>query len=632
MATMLGSLLVSLGLESAQFDRGLKRSESSLEKFTNFAGKGMLALGSAVAGASAAMGLLVRNSINVADEISKAASIIGIGTEELSRLRYAADLSGVSFESLQTGVLRLNRNMVAVTNGGKAASATFAKLGIDVMNADGSLRSSSDIMADVADKFAGMEDGAQKSALAMELFGKSGAQLIPLLNGGSAALEQLTGEADKFGIVIDAETGRKAEAFNDNVTRLKGAFEAVATQIAAELLPIMVDLTDSLVDSASGMREFARDTFQALQRVSDMGRGVKVLVADMFNLGSNTGLAGRAMANFRNILAQTFPRLRAIINLLSGIGREARTLDEVGLGAGNAMKSLSDIIADSGVVMAGTGQGAEMLGEGIAKAGKAASAAKPQIDKTLEDAKRKAEEAEQALQRLRSSFASVQEQLDPELAAQRRTGEQQGIITDAARAGIGTQDERLRALGLTLKVTDALTNMKIETINLGKITDDTLGKVADSFGTMADRALQALDRLAQGIKGGDFLSILSGVLGIGLQLGGLGVFGKNVAASINSQGRIPGFANGTRFAPGGLAMVGERGRDLVNLPRGSQVIPNRDLGGMMGPARVVVGIDPKNGNVTAFVDNQIVQAAPAIMQGGAALAGQQMSRQARRRT
>jgi phage-related tail protein len=205
---------------------------------------------------------------------------------------------------------------------------------------------------------------------------------------------------------------------------------------------------------------------------------------------------------------------------------------------------------------------------------------------------------------------------------------------------------RLRILGVTPgEISDSLKSvmkdagdgslegMKMQIADFAKKTKDANQQVADSFGTMADRALQALDRLAQGIQRGDFLSILSGVLGIGLQLGGLGLFGSKVATNINSQGgRIPGFANGTRYAPGGLAMVGERGRELVNLPRGSQVIPNRDLSGMMGPTRIVVGVDPKNGSIQPYVDSQIVQAAPAIMQGGASLAGQQMSRQARRRT
>jgi hypothetical protein len=78
MATVLGSLLVSLGLESAQFKRELKNAKQEVDGFSKFGGKAMLAFASAAVGAAGALALLVRNSINVADEISKAASKVGI--------------------------------------------------------------------------------------------------------------------------------------------------------------------------------------------------------------------------------------------------------------------------------------------------------------------------------------------------------------------------------------------------------------------------------------------------------------------------------------------------------------------------------------------------------------------------
>lgn len=104
--------------------------------------------------------------------------------------------------------------------------------------------------------------------------------------------------------------------------------------------------------------------------------------------------------------------------------------------------------------------------------------------------------------------------------------------------------------------------------------------IVKSFKDMADGTLGALQRVTDALKGGGFLDILGSVIGFGLQLGSIGAFGKGVQANLNRSGSIPGFANGTNFAPGGLAMVGERGPELVNLRRGSQVIPNHKLGGV----------------------------------------------------
>lgn len=111
--------------------------------------------------------------------------------------------------------------------------------------------------------------------------------------------------------------------------------------------------------------------------------------------------------------------------------------------------------------------------------------------------------------------------------------------------------------------------------NADKLEPATV-RIAKSFKDMADATLQSLQGLAGAIKGGGFLDILGAVINLGLQLGSVGAFGKGVQTKINA---IPAHANGTSFAPGGLSLVGERGPELVSLPRGSQVIPNHALRG-----------------------------------------------------
>src|SRR3546814_10087112 len=93
---------------------------------------------------------------------------------------------------------------------------------------------------------------------------------------------------------------------------------------------------------------------------------------------------------------------------------------------------------------------------------------------------------------------------------------------------------------------------------------------------MADDTVSALNRLSGAIQGGGFLDILQGIIGLGLQLGSIGAFGRKIQGNINS---VPGNANGTSFWGGGLSWVGERGPELVDLPRGARVTPNNDLAG-----------------------------------------------------
>ena len=133
---------------------------------------------------------------------------------------------------------KFNRNIAEAAKGGGDAAGAFRALGISQQ--DLQRTSPDELFKRVSTGFASMEDGAGKTALAMALFGKSGAALIPLLNSGASGIEQMTEEARRFGVVIDTETGKRAEEFNDNLTRMRVAFGGIVTQIMSGALPGMV--------------------------------------------------------------------------------------------------------------------------------------------------------------------------------------------------------------------------------------------------------------------------------------------------------------------------------------------------------------------------------------------------------
>ncbi len=126
------------------------------------------------------------------------------------------------------------------------------------------------------------------------------------------------------------------------------------------------------------------------------------------------------------------------------------------------------------------------------------------------------------------------------------------------------------------KINDAVDRMQQGMATKGAGIGVATVRIAKSFKDMANETLGALQNLAGAIKGGGFLDILSSVINLGLQLGGVGAFGKSVQTRINTN--IPGYANGTDFHPGGWAKVGERGPELVELPRGSAVHPHGAAG------------------------------------------------------
>lgn len=244
---VIGALRVSLGLDSAQFSAGLKSSQASLAKFGKTVAVGFAAVATAAVAAGAAMGVAVKGAIDSADALSKAAQKAGVTTEALSRLKYAADYSDVSLEQLTGGLGRLSKTMLDVAGGSQGPAATaFKALGIAVTDASGKLRGSDVVFADIADRFSRMEDGSTKTALAISLFGKAGAELIPLLNSGKDGLAAMADESDRLGMTISTSTGKAAEQFNDTLTKIGKIMGGVVNKVTEAALPALQSLADTL--------------------------------------------------------------------------------------------------------------------------------------------------------------------------------------------------------------------------------------------------------------------------------------------------------------------------------------------------------------------------------------------------
>lgn len=247
----IGALRVELGLATAQFDKGLKDAGNRLSHFAKAASTAGAAVGTAMAGAAVAMGVAVKGALDAADDLVKTASKVGVAVDELSRLKHAADLSGVSMEGLSTALRKLSQNLVTTAEGGSSEAArAFQRLGITVTDSAGQLKTADQVLSEVAARFAEMPDGVQKTASAVAIFGRSGTDLIPMLNGGAEGLAAMKAEADALGIVIDEKTARAAEQFNDNLTRLQRVADGVTNQLAARLAPGLAKVSDVLVGAA----------------------------------------------------------------------------------------------------------------------------------------------------------------------------------------------------------------------------------------------------------------------------------------------------------------------------------------------------------------------------------------------
>ena len=204
----------------------------------------------AITAATAKLAADFKGAIDTGDQLNKLSQKTGIAVEKLSELAYAGDLADVNLESLATGVKKLSVNMAeAATNTNSKAAEAFKALGIAVKDANGNLRSSDEVMADIADRFANMKDGAGKTALAIAILGKAGADLIPFFNMGSRGMAEMADEAKKLGLVMTGETAKAAEEFNDNMRKLTLSSSALGRSIAADLLPEMARFLGLVVEA-----------------------------------------------------------------------------------------------------------------------------------------------------------------------------------------------------------------------------------------------------------------------------------------------------------------------------------------------------------------------------------------------
>jgi hypothetical protein len=163
----------------------------------------------------------------------------GMTVEALSALQYAADLSDVSTEQLTTGMQRLARAMEGAEKGTGPANDAFNALGIAVLNADNHMRPMHDVLLDLAARFQGMEDGAGKTALAMDLFGRSGATLIPLLNQGAEGITELEAKARSLGVTMGQEGVNTAAAYTDQMKEFHQVINSLERTLALRVMPVL---------------------------------------------------------------------------------------------------------------------------------------------------------------------------------------------------------------------------------------------------------------------------------------------------------------------------------------------------------------------------------------------------------
>ncbi|MCU0988042.1 MAG: phage tail tape measure protein [Xanthomonadales bacterium] len=184
---------------------------------------------------------------DTADEIDKLSQRMGESTESVSELRYAFELNDASMEEMATLMKTLANKAQDAARGAGQASAAYKAMGISVTDTNGEMKTSRQLLEEVADKIASYRDGAAKAALVQDALGGQWVRMIPLLNQGAQGLRDASEEAHKLGVVFGEDLTKKADALNDDLTRLKAAAEGVKISLGQDLIPSLADTAAEMV-------------------------------------------------------------------------------------------------------------------------------------------------------------------------------------------------------------------------------------------------------------------------------------------------------------------------------------------------------------------------------------------------
>lgn len=263
----LGSLVVKLALDHAEYTQGIDRTSQEALKFAknvqgNFDQAGestkqfLSNVTANVAGAiTSVIGLnaafsKIDQSIQSLDRLDEASQKTGSTISDLSRIMQVAKSFGDPFEPIEQGITKLAKNLAEVNDPSNDAIRALKAIGVSAKDSNGQLRTSGDVYIDVAKSLQQYRDGAEKTAVATALFGKNGAELLPMLNNLATEIDNVKG--------VSEEHTKAAAEYNDRLAKTKSAANGLFKTMAIELLPTMNNILKAANDSSGGFSGFAQ--------------------------------------------------------------------------------------------------------------------------------------------------------------------------------------------------------------------------------------------------------------------------------------------------------------------------------------------------------------------------------------
>ena len=266
---LFGSILI----DSDKADKSLQKTGKHTESMGSKLGKGLktavgFGIGLAAAGAAGAAALfgVATKSAEATDRIDKMSQKMGMSKKGFQEWDYVLSQNGVSMEGMQMGMKRMTQAAQQSAEGVGKGAESFKALGVSVTDASGKMKSQDQIFNESVTALQGMEDGTVKASLAQDLFGRSGQEMLPLLNGNAEGVTNLKNKANDLGMVLSDKAVKAGVKFTDQLDTMKRVMGGVVSEIGVELMPIFAEMMDWVMANMPTIKKVVKKAFDTIAR------------------------------------------------------------------------------------------------------------------------------------------------------------------------------------------------------------------------------------------------------------------------------------------------------------------------------------------------------------------------------
>lgn len=299
------------GSMSDSIKSSTSQMSSALETFKT-------AVGTIGIGIVSAFGSAAKSTLEYEKALLSLSRTSGMSIESASKLSFASTQYGVSAEDLGRNIGILSRNLDTMQKGADSSSSVFNRFNIAVEDGNGKLLPTEQILMNVADRFKSMPDGMEKTALSMGLFGRSGQQMVPMLNQGSEGLQKMGVTAEKLGLVMKDTSA--LTAYNQAQRQWTATLKGLELQMGTAVLPVLTAFSKAITSVLQAfnslnpdMRQMIITTAAVAGSVAALTLGWGAMTVALTALGGPFATVGGLMGGMPNIISGTVSGLGGLI-------------------------------------------------------------------------------------------------------------------------------------------------------------------------------------------------------------------------------------------------------------------------------------------------------------------------------